>query len=145
MKWPYVRFTGVVFTRSKVDDDTPDGIPADMSKWQNRPDIAIIDVPPGIVARAQKQTSPATSSSPPASPPAPLASADEQWCALFELYGQSGEVAGVSQDILSELDADIDKQLVTWSDRRHSLRTETDLHNSRAPEIFHEDHLSYIA
>lgn len=142
MKWPYIRFTGVVFQRCKVNNDTPDGIPAHLSQWKNKADVVIVDLPAGMVSKALQRRAARTGRSDSQVPHDKRET--PSWCALFEVYGENSELAQIDQNILTNFNEDIDTQLNSWSDHRLSMRTETDLNDPTGPQVFHEDYLSYI-
>lgn len=137
MNWPYIRFSGIVFKRSKIDDDVADGIPLQFSELQRSGDTLFIDIPPGILQRACKQLTPQTIHQ-------TQDWLDSKWCAVFEIFGETSEMANISRKFKADFKEDLYLQLNSWSDRRLSLRTETDLSQPDGHELFHEDHLSYI-
>lgn len=128
MKWPYVRFTGVVFVRCSVDEQ-PDGVPMALSRWSRRADMVVVSLPTSMVSKAGAMVG---------------QDREGEWCGIFELYGEDAEMARIYQNISNHADRDIDLQMKSWSDHRLTLRTETDLNNPNGPQPFHEDFLSYI-
>lgn len=123
--------------RMDIDDATPDGVPSSLSEFQSRADIVFIEIPPGILQRARRQLAESDASQ-------VQTFLESNWCALFEIFGETPETSNISQNILTDLHRDLNQQLISWSDRRMTLRTETDLSRTDGPELFHEDYLSHI-
>ena len=125
----HVRFTGIVFQRPRVVLDWVDGIPAELEPYAKRADFLFINIPPGLVVRAE------------ASSGATLPE-DISLCAIFETYGK-GDIAK-RQEELDNSEKDLEKQILAWGDFGQSLRTETDLNNPGGAELFHENYQDYL-
>lgn len=123
--------------RSNIDDGLADGIPPQFLELQNSADTLFIDIPPGILQRACKQLAGQTL-------PQTQGWIESKWCAVFEIFGETRETANISRKIMADFKQDFDSQLKAWSDRRLSLRTETDLSQPNGHELYHEDYLSRI-
>lgn len=136
VNWQHIRFTGIIFTRSVIDESTADGVPSYARAWQQKADCVLVDIPSGILRRAHEQVK-------------SKASFDEEnsgipatgLCAVFELYGETEQSVEVDQNNLNDLEQDMDRQIMSWSDSRLSYRTETSTDSVKEAELFHEDFL----
>lgn len=122
MGWPHVRFTGRLLRLS--DDVAP----------SPRPDLFVVAVPPGVVAAARRRARLPTD--------APVHTL--RLAAEFEVIGEGQERAARSRRLAREEERDILRQMLAWSDRGLSLRTETDWTNGSGPDLFHENLLNHI-
>lgn len=139
-QWPYVRFTGIIFTRSYTDDDLTGGVPPYAREWERRADCVLVDIPPGIIQRAVQRVTARARSELSFEPISQISSL----CAVFEMYGISSQAAYFSQKYLTFEEQDFEKQALAWSDQRLSFRTETDLSNISGPELFQDAHADPI-
>lgn len=140
--WPHIRFTGVIFTRALINDSTPDGVPSYASAWQHKADCVLVDIPMGILRRAQERVKKGASSSQQDALFLEITKS-AGLCAVYELYGSSKEEAEGAQKILNNLEEDLKKQIITWSDTRLSYRTETNINTSAGADLFHDNFVDF--
>lgn len=130
--WTCIRFTGLMFERLPISEETADGIPEHLRELQERVDYRFIDVPPGIVQRAKEMSGYTRDIS------------KLRLCAVFETYGENLDQVQEAEDELRKSKEDIEAQILEWSDVGASMRTETDLLNIRGPELFHESLIDWL-
>lgn len=139
VQWSHIRFTGVIFTRSLIDDSAPDGVPSYASEWQYKADCVLVDIPMGILRRAEERVKKGSSHQELFLETTKCAGL----CAVYELYGSSKAEADGAQKILNNLEEDLKKQIITWSDTRLSYRTETNINTTAGAELFHENLIDF--
>ncbi|KAI0562064.1 hypothetical protein FGB62_66g119 [Gracilaria domingensis] len=135
IKWPYFRFSGVLFGRVDVtlnDDGTGgDGVPDALRQLASRVDIKFIDIPPLLVQRAATRAN------------QQLGTQHPRIVAVFETYGHPKKVLLDLQNQRSQFEIDLQKQHVAWSDRGDIRRNETKIMSLHGAESFDDDYLDY--
>lgn len=131
LNWPYTRFTGLIFQRLSISEETIDGIPEHLRKFQKRADYKFIDIPRGILLRAKERAGSSVDTN------------SMRLCALFETYGTDAEQFQESQRELHESEEDLQKQIRVWTDVGQSMRTETDQWKTKG-ELFEEELMDFL-
>jgi hypothetical protein len=134
----FVRFTGIVFARCSISDDCADGIPEDMRGFQDDVSFVIVDVPPGLVARALSGQASRRSAAATAAFAANLSGVQVPVCAVFERHGLDKDELSAEQEAAEQSNAEFQVQLSAWFDIASSRRVETDVFNLSGASLFEE-------
>lgn len=118
------RFTGIVYHRNEITDDSPDGLPPGLDKVMNNSELAFINIPPALVERISDTHNESI-------PTLNL-------LAVFERFGSVEKLDKIKEKFARERDEDVIRQLRAWSDIGDARRTETDLTHIEGAELFRE-------
>jgi hypothetical protein len=134
----FVRFSGTVFARCAVSDECPDGVPEEMRAFQDDACFVIVDVPPGLVARALASQSSRRSSAATAAFASHLSSLHAPVCAVYERHGLDESELSNEQETAEKSDEELEIQLQAWFDIASSRRLETDVFSTSGASLFEE-------
>lgn len=123
-----------MFARTSLENEEQsdgDGVPFSFRDLAKRVDMVLVDVPPLLVQRAARNSKHV------------LDAQRARIVAIFETYGHTRKGLATSQNQHAEIENELQKQRLAWSDHGNNLRTETRIMNPRGVELFEDDYLNY--
>lgn len=130
-----MQFSGVVFELPGLSDACPDGVPDAFRAYAEDVAFCVVNVPPGIVARALAGTRRAADV--PKEYAKALASADElpRLGAVYLRRGLAGDEIAIEEEAAVKGRIELDAQLKAWSDWSAS---------GGGRQQFEEDHMEQL-